>query len=94
MLNLSQRLILGFALMAALTLGLVAAARHALLASGQSGLAWWFVAGAVVVALGTVYFVLQPIQKLARDAQKIAQGNLDHRSNWKSATTFGVLAAS
>jgi signal transduction histidine kinase len=93
MLNLSQRLILGFALMAAITLGLVAAARHALLASGQSGLAWWFVAGAVVVALGTVYFVLQPIQKLARDAQKIAQGNLDHRSNWKSGDSFGVLAA-
>jgi signal transduction histidine kinase len=93
MLNLAQRLILGCVLLAALTLGLLAGARHALQASGQLGLAWAIVAAALLVALGTIYFVLAPIRRLARDAHKIAQGNLDHRTPWKSRDDFGVIAA-
>ena len=93
MLNLSQRLILGCALVACLTLGLVAAAHRALHASGQLGLAWVMVAAALAVEVATVYAVLRPIQKLARDAQKIAQGNLEHRSDWISRDSFGILAA-
>jgi signal transduction histidine kinase len=91
--NLAQRLILGCVLLAALTLGLLAGARHALQASGQLGLAWAIVAAALLVALGTIYFVLAPIRRLARDAHKIAQGNLDHRTPWKSRDDFGVIAA-
>ena len=93
MLNLAQRLILGCVLLAALTLGMLAGARHALQASGQLGLAWAIVAAALLVALGTIYFVLAPIRRLARDAHKIAQGNLDHRTPWKSRDDFGVIAA-
>jgi signal transduction histidine kinase len=93
MLNLAQRLILGCVLLAALTLGLLLATRHALQAAGQLGLAWAFVAAALVVELGTIYFVLAPVRRLARDAHKIAQGNLEHRTPWKSRDDFGVIAA-
>jgi len=61
MLNLAQRLILGCVLLAALTLGLVAAAHHALAAAGQLGLAWAIVAASIVVEIATVFFVLQSI---------------------------------
>jgi signal transduction histidine kinase len=57
------------------------------------GLSCTFVVAALLVELGTVYFVLRPIHKLARDAHKIAQGNLDYRTPWKSRDDFGVIAA-
>jgi signal transduction histidine kinase len=93
MLNLAQRLILGCVLLAGLTMGLVAGTHRALQASGQMRLAWAFVAAAILVELGTIYFVLRPIQGLARDARKIAQGNLEHRSDWSSRDDFGEIAA-
>jgi signal transduction histidine kinase len=93
MLNLSQRLILGCVLLATLTLGLVAASHRALQAAGQAGLAWAFVVASILVALGTALFVLQPIHRLAKDAHKIAQGNLDYRTSWNSRDDFGVIAA-
>jgi signal transduction histidine kinase len=93
MLNLAQRLILGAVLLAGLTLGLVVAAHRALLAAGETKLAWAFVAAAVLVAAGTIYFVLAPVRQVARDAHKIAQGNLEYRTGWKSRDDFGVIAA-
>jgi len=93
MLNLAQRLILGCVLLTALTLGLLAATHRALQAAGQLGLAWAFFAIAILVEIATVYFVLRPIHKLAKDAHKIAQGNLDYRTDWTSRDDFGVLAA-
>ena len=93
MLNLAQRLILGAVLLAGLTLGLVVAAHRALLAAGEMKLAWAFVAAAVLVAAGTIYSVLEPIRQVARDAHKIAQGNLEYRTGWKSRDDFGVIAA-
>jgi PAS domain S-box-containing protein len=92
MLNLSQRLILGCVLLAGLTVGLVAATHRALEAAGQSRLAWAFVLAALLVELGTVYFVLRPIRMLARDAYRIAQGNLEHRVEWSSRDDFGKIA--
>jgi signal transduction histidine kinase len=92
MLNLSQRLILGCVLLAGLTAGLVIATHSALAAAGQSRLAWMMVAAAVLVAAGTVYFVLKPIGMLARDARRIAQGNLEHRAEWSSRDSFGMIA--
>jgi two-component system, NtrC family, sensor histidine kinase KinB len=92
MLNLSQRLILGCVLLAGLTVGLVALTHRALEAAGQSMLAYGFMLAALVVELGTVYFVLRPIRMLARDARRIAQGNLEHRVEWSSRDDFGVLA--
>jgi len=92
MLNLTQRLILGCVLLACLTAGLVIATHSALAAAGQSRLAYLFVAAAVLVELGTVYFVLRPIHMLARDAHRIAQGNLEHRVEWSSRDDFGVIA--
>src|ERR1017187_4670914 len=93
MLNLSQRLILGCVLLAGLTVGLVALTHRALEAAGQSGLAYGFIVAALIVELGTVYFVLRPIRMLARDARRIAQGNLEHRVEWSSRDQFGMLAA-
>ena len=93
MLNLSQRLILGCILLAGLTVGLVVATHGALAAAGQSMLAYLFVAAAVLIELGTIYFVLAPIHMLARDARKIAQGNLEHRVEWSSRDDFGVIAS-
>jgi signal transduction histidine kinase len=92
MLNLSQRLILGCVLLAGLTVGLVALTHRALEAAGQSGLAYGFMLAALIVELGTVYFVLRPIRMLARDARRIAQGNLEHRVEWTSRDDFGLLA--
>ena len=93
MLNLTQRLILGCVLLGCLTAGLVFAARRALGASGQLPLACAFGLAAVLVAAVTIIFVLRPIQSLARDAHRIAQGNLEHRVNWSSRDSFGVLAS-
>lgn len=93
MLNLSQRLILGCVALACLTAGLVAVTHGALAAAGQSALAYAFVAAAVLIGALTVYFVLRPIRSLARDAHRIAQGNLEHRVEWSSRDDFGVLAS-
>ncbi len=92
MLNLSQRLILGCVLLAGLMVGLVAVTHRALAAAGQSRLAWAFVVAALLIALGPVYFVLGPIRMLARDAHRIAQGNLEHRVDWRSRDSFGRIA--
>jgi signal transduction histidine kinase len=93
MLNLAQRLILGCALLAGLTLGLLFATHRALHGAGQTRLAWAFAVAAILVELGTIYAVLGPIHTLARDAHKIAQGNLEYRTAWKSRDDFGVIAA-
>lgn len=93
MLNLTQRLILGCVLLGCLTLGLAIATHKALAAAGQLGLSYGFVAAAALVAAVTVFFILRPIQRLARDAQRIAQGNLEHRVDWSSRDSFGVIAS-
>ena len=92
MLSLSQRLILGCALLALLTAGLVVVARQALASAGQSGLAYIFIAAAVLIAAATIFLVLRPIHLVARDARKIAQGGLEHRVEWSSRDDFGSIA--
>jgi signal transduction histidine kinase len=93
MLNLSQRLILGCVILVCLMGGLVAATHGALATAGQTRLAYALVCAAVVVAAGTIYFVLRPIHNVARDARRIAQGNLEHRVDWSSRDDFGVIAS-
>jgi signal transduction histidine kinase/HAMP domain-containing protein len=93
MLNITQRLILGCALLGCLTVGLVIATHRALAAAGQLHLANAICVVAVVVVAATVFFVLRPIQNLARDAHRIAQGNLEHRVDWSSRDSFGVIAS-
>jgi two-component system, NtrC family, sensor histidine kinase KinB len=93
MLNLSQRLIFGCVLLACLGAGLVAAAHKVLQAAGLSPLAYGFLAAFVLVEIGLVFFVLRPIGRVARDARKIAEGNLEHRVDWSSHDDFGVIAA-
>jgi len=93
MLNLSQRLIVGCALLACLTLGLVVATHNALAAAGKTGLAVGFVLASLLIELATVYFVLGPIHRLARDARKISGGNLEHRVEWRSRDDFGIIAS-
>ncbi len=93
MLNLSQRLILGCTLLACLTIGLAVGERHALAAAGQRGLMYSFMAAAIVVAITTVLVVLRPVHRLARDAQRIVQGNLEHRVEWEGRDDFGVIAS-
>jgi signal transduction histidine kinase len=92
MLNLVQRLILGCVLIAGLALCLVVVTHRALAAAGQSGLAYGLVAGVLLAEAAMVYFVLWPINLLAKDARRIAQGNLEHRVEWKSRDDFGVIA--
>ncbi|MGD0731256.1 MAG: ATP-binding protein [Terracidiphilus sp.] len=93
MLNLSQRLIAGCVLLSGLMVGLVVATHRALQAAGQYRLAWAFVAATLLVAAGTIYFVLAPINRVARDARRIAQGNLEHRVDWHTRDAFGLIAA-
>ncbi len=93
MLNFSQRLILGCVLLACLTVGLVLATHKTLAAAGQLGLATTFVVAALLVELATIYFVLRPIHTLARDANRIAQGNLEHRVSLRGHDDFGIIAS-
>jgi signal transduction histidine kinase/HAMP domain-containing protein len=92
MLNLTQRLILGCVLLACLTVGLVAIAHKALAASGQLHLGYAVAVAASLIAAAIIYFVLKPIDTLAADAHRIAQGNLEHRVEWTSRDSFGILA--
>jgi len=92
MLNLSQRLILGCVVLAGLTAGLVVLTHRALELSGQTTLSYVFMIAALLTELGTIFFVLQPIHMLARDAKKIASGNLEHRVEWSSRDDFGMIA--
>ncbi len=92
MLNLTQRLILGCVLLVCLTVGLVAVTHKALAAAGHLHLGFTVSVVAVAIAAGTIYFVLRPMQMLARDADRIAQGNLEHRVEWSSRDSFGVIA--
>ena len=62
-------------------------------AAGQSGTAYFFLLAALLVEIATIYFVLRPIRTLARDAHRIAQGNLEHRVEWSSRDDFGVIAS-
>jgi signal transduction histidine kinase len=91
-LNLTQRMILGSVLVAALLFCLVAAAHRALVAAGISGLAYGLVLAVVLVEATMAYAVLRPIRMVAKDARKIAQGNLEHRVEWSSRDDFGVIA--
>jgi NtrC-family two-component system sensor histidine kinase KinB len=93
MLNLAQRLIIGCILLAGLTIGLAALTHRALAASGQSFLGAAFSIVAVLLAIATIAFVMLPVRSLARDARKIAQGNLEHRVEWSSRDSFGAIAA-
>jgi NtrC-family two-component system sensor histidine kinase KinB len=92
MLNISQRLILGCLLLAGLLVGFALVSHRALAATGMGGIALIFVLAALAIAAGTVYFVLGPIRSVARDARKIAQGNMEHRVEWSSRDDFGQIA--
>lgn len=92
MLNLSQRLILGCALLVGLNAWLAGVSHRSLVASGHQFLSFALPIAAVLVAIATILLVLSPIRDLARDARKIAQGNLDHRAEWSSHDSFGVIA--
>lgn len=93
MVNLTQRLVLGCAVLAGLTVWLAVAARRPLNAAGHTSLALALGVAAIIVAAITIIAVLWPIRSLARDTRRIAEGNLEHRSAWTSRDSFGVIAA-
>jgi PAS domain S-box-containing protein len=93
MLNLTQRLILGAVVVTALGVTLVAATHRALAAAGELPLALALLSVLILVELAIVVLVLYPIRMLANDVRKIAQGNLDHRVEWTSRDSFGIIAA-
>src|SRR5580692_2433940 len=93
MLNLTQRLILGCVVVAAIGVCLVVAAHRALAAAGQMHLAIALLISLVLVEVATIMLVLHPIRMLANDARKIAGGNLEHRTEWGGHDSFGVIAA-
>jgi NtrC-family two-component system sensor histidine kinase KinB len=93
MLNFTQRTILGCLLMAGLAAGFIALTHKVLLRAGLAGLSYAFVAAVVVAAALTAVLILRPVNNLARDAHRIAQGNLEHRVEWSSRDDFGVIAS-
>jgi signal transduction histidine kinase len=93
MLNLSQRLILGFAILTAFMAVLFVSAHDALASAGLAGRADLLAFSFLLVGAATIWFVLRPIHGLARDAKRIAQGDLDHRVAWSSRDDFGILAS-
>jgi PAS domain S-box-containing protein len=93
MLNLAQRVILGSVVLAALTVGLALAVRGALATGGAGRIALVFAAAAVLACLLNIVIVLGPIRMLARDIKKIAEGNLEHRVDWNSHDSFGIIAS-
>jgi signal transduction histidine kinase len=93
MLNLTQRLVLGCVLIAALAVTLVAATHRALAAAGQLHLAVALLVSLILAEIATVLLVLQPIRTVANDARKIARGNLEHRVEWGGHDSFGSIAA-
>jgi signal transduction histidine kinase len=93
MLSLTQRLIFGCVLIAALAISLVAATHRALAAAGELHLAVALLISLVLVEVATVMLVLHPIRILSDDARKIASGNLEHRVEWGGHDSFGIIAA-
>ena len=73
-------------------MALVAVAHKALAAAGQSSPGLHHYSCRLVIETATVFFVLRPLNTVARDAQRIAQGNLEHRIEWHSRDSFGVIA--
>jgi two-component system, NtrC family, sensor histidine kinase KinB len=101
MLNLTQRLTLGCLLLVALSLTLAVWVHRELVPAGAAGghapLILWLLSGsAILVATGTLVFVLRPVQQLSRDIRRIASGDLAHRSEWgvgaKGRDSFGIIA--
>ena len=93
MLNVTQRLILGCAALAGLTLWLALAVRGPLASGGHRTLVILLPVAAIALTVLTVLAVLTPLRMLARDVRKIAQGNLDHRSSWTGRDSTGIIAA-
>ena len=88
MLNLTQRLILGCAILAGLTIWLGIDAHQALVASGHAKLSIALPIAEVVVAIATLILVLQPIRSLARDTKG------SPRATWSTAPTGPAATAS
>lgn len=93
MLNLTQRLVLGCAVLAGLMVWLAIVARKPLAAAGYPALPAALAIAAIVAAIVTIVAVLWPIRNLARDTRRIAEGNLEHRTAWSSRDNFGAIAA-
>lgn len=93
MLNLSQRLIVGSILVAGLAIALAIWVHRLLAAAGHLSPVPLTLAGlALLIEILTVALVLLPIQRLARDARQITQGNLEHRIEWSKRDALGVVA--
>jgi PAS domain S-box-containing protein len=103
MLNLTQRLTLGCTLLVGLSLALAIWVHRELAPAGAQGhttrsllILWILSASAILVEVGTLYFVLRPIHQVSKDIRRIASGDLDHRTEWGSRGTrhdsFGVIA--
>ena len=93
MLNFTQRLIIGTVVVAALALSIVLFTHNALAAAGKLPLAIGLLLSLILAEIGMLMLVLHPVRMLANDARKIAQGNLDHRVEWSSRDSFGIIAA-
>lgn len=101
LLNLTQRLTLGCTVLVALSITLAVWVHRELVPlhaeHGRAATILWALSGAAILVAGaTLVFVLRPIQQLSRDISRIAQGDLAHRTEWKSTgktpDSFGVIA--
>jgi NtrC-family two-component system sensor histidine kinase KinB len=109
-LNLTQRLTIGCLLLVALSLTLAVWVHRELVPVGSVGphglagghtaksllILWTLSGSAILVAAGTLIFVLRPIQQLSRDVRRIASGDLAHRTEWgrygTGSDSFGLIA--
>jgi signal transduction histidine kinase len=93
MLNISQRLIIGGICIAALAIALAVWVHRLQLAAGHvSALPTILALAIILILILTITFALRPINNLARDARRVAQGDLEHRIEWSSHDSLGVLA--
>ena len=93
MLNFTQRLMLGCAVIAGLAIGLLAVTHRALVSTGKFSSAVAFVVSILLAEVATVLIVLHPVRKLSSDVSRIARGNLEHRAALSGRDSFGVLAS-
>lgn len=102
--NLTQRMTAGCTILVALSLTLAIWVHRELAPAGHPGhttrslvILWMLSGAATLTACLTLYFVLRPVQQLAHDIRRIAQGDLAHRAELGRSGTgndsFGQIAS-
>ena len=90
MLNLTQRLLLGCVVIAALAVGLVAITHRALAAAGDSFISVAFIVSIVLVEIATIVLVLHPIKMLADDLIDLLRNSPASRPTFQRVVMYDI----